>query len=36
MQQRLNRWLRERPAAPLGDGEGTPASWPRRNRIERL
>lgn len=26
---RLSRWLRERPGAELGDGEGRPVPWPR-------
>ena len=27
--KRLNAWLRERPGAPIGDGEGRPSRFPR-------
>lgn len=30
IERRLNVWLSERPGAEHGDGEGVPATWPRR------
>ena len=29
IEQRLQAWLRERPGAEFGDGEGRPGTWPR-------
>jgi len=32
IEDRLRAWLRERPGAEHGDGEGVPVAWPRPRR----